>query len=322
MPSTNQSKLSQPRAPWYHRLRWRFERGLGIFMYWLVRKLRRKTALNLARTLGALAFRMFKKYRLVCLDGLTIAFGDRYSHEEKLAIAKESQTNLVKTVMDFLRFGMYSKNEFLGFASTVTGRERLVKAFEKSDGGVIGLTAHLGSWEYCGAWVVAEGWNLSAVGKEQRDPGITKIMLEQRSAAGIKHIPRSRRGNLELVRALKTKNTILGLISDQNGGGAGEFVDFFGVKASSAKGPAFLARKYNVPVVPIFALWEGDNYRIEILPEVEVVRTDDEEADLHENTQRFQKVIEDMVRKYPGQWLWAHRRWKTRPEGQPPLHMH
>jgi Kdo2-lipid IVA lauroyltransferase/acyltransferase len=306
---------SRPTAPWYHRLRWRVERTFGIFAYWLARKLSRKSALKLANHLGAFTYFMFRKYRKVCIDNLTIAYGDELSKKEKLKLTLKSQTNLMRTMMDFLRFERYSKEEFLSLAPEVIGREHLANAFEKSRGGVIGLAGHLGSWEYCGAWVVASGWNLSAVGKEQRDPGITKIMLDQRASAGIRHIPRGKSGNIELVRALKTKNTMLGLISDQNGGRDGVFVDFFGTQASSAKGTAFLAMKYTVPVVPIFAIWDGDYYRIEILPEVEVTRTGDEETDILENTQRFQKVIEGMVRKYPGQWLWAHRRWKTRPQG-------
>lgn len=307
-------------APWYHRLRWRIERMLGLFAYWLARRLSRKSALKLADILGSLTYRMFGKYRRVCLENLTIAFGDDLSEKEKLALTLESQTNLVRTVMDFLKFETYSADEFLKLAPVVTGREYLTKAFEKSSGGVIGLTGHLGSWEYGGAWVAASGWNVSAVGKEQRDPGITKIMLDQRASAGIKHIPKGKSGNLDLIRALKTKNTMLGLISDQNGGGDGVFVDFFGMPASSARGPAFLALRYGVPVVPIFTIWDGDNYKIEILPEVEIIRTGNEEKDIVENTQRMQKVIEGMVRKYPGQWLWAHRRWKTRPAGEPSLY--
>jgi KDO2-lipid IV(A) lauroyltransferase len=322
-----QSKEQKPARdewtpPWTLRVRRRIERGLGIFMYRLARRMSRRSALRLANSLGSLIYRMFRKYRMVCVDGLTIAFGDKYSYEEKIEIARKSQTNLARTVMDFLRFEDYSREEMLALCVDVSGKEHMEKAIERSKGGVIGLTGHLGSWEYCGAWVVASGWNLCAVGKEQRDPGITKLMLDLRSAVGIKHIPTSKRGNLDLIRALKSKNTILGLLSDQNGGRDGIFVDFFGLPASSVRGPAFLALRYDVPVVPIFALWEGDNYRIEILPEVELARSGDEEADILENTQRFQKVIEGMVRKYPEQWLWAHRRWKTRPPGEPPVHLH
>ena len=317
------TKDQEPKkVPLTIRLRWKLERVFGIFMYWLARRMSRKRSLSLANRLGEIFVRLFPRYRMVCIDGVTIAFGNEYSPGEIRRIAKASQINLMRTVMDFLRFGLYSKEELLALGPVVKGKEHMENAIAKSPGGVIGLTAHLGSWEYCGAWVVASGWRVSAVGKEQRDPGITRIMLEQRAAAGIKHIPRTKRGQMEIVRALKTKGTVLGLISDQNGGKDGVFVDFFGVPASSVKGPAALALRYGVPVVPMFTLWDGDLYKVEIQPELELIRSGDEEADILENTGRFQKVIEEMVRRYPEQWLWAHRRWKTRPPGEPPIHKH
>jgi KDO2-lipid IV(A) lauroyltransferase len=291
-------------------------------MFRLAQRMSRKSALRLADWLGDVFFRLFPKYRKVCVDGLTIAFGDQYTDKEKFELARKSDRNLTRTVMDFLRFGLYSKEELLGLCKKVEGMEHLEAAAAKSPGGVIGLGGHFGSWEYSGAWMVASGWPVSAVGKKQRDPGVTKLMLDQRARVGIKHILRTKKGTPEVVRAIRTKGTVLGLLSDQNGGWDGIFVDFFGHQASSVKGPAYLAIRYGVPVVPMFALWDGDYYRMEILPEVEVVRTGDEEADVHENTQRFQKVLEGMVRKYPDQWLWAHRRWKTRPPGEPPLHRH
>jgi len=283
-------------APFLIRLRWWIERILSLFIYWLAGRLSRPAALRLAESIGNFIFRAFKRYRLVCLDSLTIAFGDQYSTEEKLRIARASQINLARTVMDFLRFRLYSKEELLSLTSEVIGLEHLKDATEKSPGGVIGLTGHFGNWEYCGAWLVASGWHLAAVGKEQRDPGITKIMIAQRASVGIKHIPRTKKGQPEIIRTIKTKGSILGLLIDQNGGRDGIFVDFFGVPASSVKGPAVLALRYNVPVVPIFALWDKDKYRIEIYPEIELVRTGDEEKDILVNTQRFQKIIEEMVR--------------------------
>ncbi len=319
-PIAEKEKNSVFRPSWALRMRRRLERGFGLFIFWLAQRLPRKAALGLATWLGDVFFTLFKKYRMVCLDGLTIAFGDKYSHEEKLSIARNSERNMARTVMDFLRFGLYSKEELLSLCTRVDGIEYFEKAIEKSPGGVIGITAHIGSWEYNGAWAVASGWPLVAVGKEQRDPGITKLMLDIRAKVGIRHISSRKKGMPEMIRALKTKGTVLGLISDQNGGKDGIFVDFFGVPASSVKGPAFLALRYKVPVIPVFTLWDGDNYRIEVHPEVEIVRTGDEDADVLENTQRIQKVIEGMVRKYPDQWLWPHRRWKTRPPGEPPLH--
>lgn len=316
------NRKEERRIPLSIRLRWRLERILGLFAYWLAQRISRKAALRFADFLGDFSFLLLRRYRLVCLDGLNIAFGDSLSDREKVTIARMSQRNLMRTVMDFLRFGLYSQEEFLSLAKEVEGLEHLKEAMERSSGGVIGLTGHIGSWEYCGGWLTASGWLLSAVGKEQRDPGITRLIIEQRARRGIKHIPRTKSGQIEIIRTIKTKGAVLGLLSDQNGGRDGVFVDFFGVPASSVKGPAALALKYKVPVVPIFAVWTGDYYRIEISPEIELIVTGDEEKDILINTQRFQKVIEDMVRKYPSQWLWAHRRWKTRPPGEPPLHKH
>jgi Kdo2-lipid IVA lauroyltransferase/acyltransferase len=320
----NATNIDPPRrkTTWTRRLRWYFERILGNFVYWLARHISRKSAFKLAKFLGDLFYILFKRYRWVCLDGLEIAFGDSLTQKDREKLAYSSAQTLVRTVMDFLRFSIYSKEELLALAVSVEGKEHLESAINRSKGGVIGISAHLGSWEYSGAWVVASGWQLSAVGKEQRDPGITKIMLDIRSAAGIKHISRSKKGQTEIIRALRTKGTVLGLASDQNASHDGVFVDFFGVPTASVKGPAQLALRYDVPVVPIFSLWDGDYYRIEILPEVPLVRTGNGEQDIITNTQAYQKVIEGMIRKYPGQWLWSHRRWKTRPPGLPPLHKH
>ena len=316
-------KASDDKPSWFIffvRVRRRLEGILGGGLAWILRRMSRKRALRVADFLAWIIFTFFRRNKRVSLDVITLAFGDKYSKEEKLKIIRKSQVYMCRTIVDFLKFSTYTDEEMLALCSGVTGREHLERALEKSPGGVIGLTGHIGAWEYGGAWVVKSGWALAAVGKEQRDPGVTKIMLDARAATGIKHIPRTKEGNTEIIRSLRTKNTVLGLVSDQNGGWDGVFVDFFGIPASSVKGPAYLALKFNVPVVPIFAIWDGDRYRMEILPEVEIARTGDPEKDILVNTQKFQKVLEVMVRKYPEQWLWGHRRWKTRPAGEGPVH--
>jgi KDO2-lipid IV(A) lauroyltransferase len=102
----------------------------------------------------------------------------------------------------------------------------------------------------------------------------------------------------------------------------GVFVDFFGIPACTASGLARIALRTDAAVVPGFTIWDESlrKYRLRFDPAVELVRTGDLEADIVANTQKFTKVIEDYVRKYPEQWLWVHRRWKTRPEGEPPLY--
>jgi KDO2-lipid IV(A) lauroyltransferase len=100
------------------------------------------------------------------------------------------------------------------------------------------------------------------------------------------------------------------------------FVDFFGIPACTASGLARIALRTDAAVVPGFTVWDKKlrKYILRFDPPVELVRTADNESDIVTNTAKFTKVIEDVIRQYPDQWLWVHRRWKTRPAGEPPLY--
>jgi len=294
------------------RIRKRFERWGALLMFRLANMLGRKSTLRMAEFLADVAFHLLGRFRKVALDNVDIAFGDTIPDAEKKKIVRESFRTLAKTMLDFMRFGKYSRAELLSLAKRVEGFENLEKAMKNSPGGVIGLASHLGSWEYMGAWLVASGIPLAAVGKEQPDAEITRLMLKLRSNVGIEHIPRTRSGNKAIIKTLNSKK-VLGLIADQNGGKSGIFIPFFGKLASTFKGPAQLAMKKKVPIILIGAVWEDYDYVVKISPEIDLVDTGDEDADLYENSYRCQREIEKLVRQYPEQWLWGHRRWKTRP---------
>jgi len=120
-----------------------------------------------------------------------------------------------------------------------------------------------------------------------------------------------------LLGALKAGETV-GILMNQNmTPPQGVFVDFFGKAACTASGVARVALRTDAAVVPAFTLWDAaqGKYRVQFDPALELVRTGDEEADAVANTAAFTKVIESYARQYPEQWLWVHRRWKTRPEG-------
>ena len=102
----------------------------------------------------------------------------------------------------------------------------------------------------------------------------------------------------------------------------GAFVDFFGVPACTAIGLARVAVHVDAAVVPAFTVWDNElgKYRIRFDPALKLVRTGNDEADVLANTAIFTKVIESYASRYPEQWLWVHRRWKTRPPGEPPIY--
>jgi KDO2-lipid IV(A) lauroyltransferase len=121
-----------------------------------------------------------------------------------------------------------------------------------------------------------------------------------------------------VLRALGDGGTV-GILADQNTlPEEGTFVDFFGVQACTTTGIARMALHTDAAVVPGYILWDADfgKYRLRLEPAVELVRSGDLESDVRENTARFTKVIERVVRENPEQWVWVHKRWKTRPEGE------
>jgi KDO2-lipid IV(A) lauroyltransferase len=125
-----------------------------------------------------------------------------------------------------------------------------------------------------------------------------------------------------LISAMK-KRQVVGILMDTNmTPPQGIFADFFGIPACTASGLAKIALRTDAAVVPGFTIWDPalGKYRLRFDAAVNLIRTGDNDADVAANTQLFTKIIEDYVRRYPDQWLWIHRRWKTRPEGQPPLY--
>jgi KDO2-lipid IV(A) lauroyltransferase len=153
------------------------------------------------------------------------------------------------------------------------------------------------------------------------NPYLDGMLQSYRTMHGNKVVPKDDfvRG---LLAAMKAGETV-GILMDTNmTPPQGVFVDFFGIPACTASGLARIALRTDAAVVPGFTIWDESlrKYRLRFDPALELVRTGDLEADIVTNTQNFTKVIEGYVRQYPEQWLWVHRRWKTRPAGEKPLY--
>jgi KDO2-lipid IV(A) lauroyltransferase len=177
--------------------------------------------------------------------------------------------------------------------------------------GVLVATAHLGNWElsaFAHAWMTGP---MNIVVRPLDNPQIDEIVEHYRALSGNPIISKR-----EILRALKANQSV-GILIDQNTSlDQGVFVDFFGVKACAGTAFAKLAHHSGAAVVPGFAFWSESQkkYVLRFYPEIEM------SGDVARDTQRIHSSLESAIREYPDQWLWIHRRWKTRPPGEKPLY--
>ncbi len=187
--------------------------------------------------------------------------------------------------------------------------------------GVLFLTAHLGGWELSAFVHSLHGYPLHVVMRPLDNPYLDRLVRRYRTMHGNTMVEKDDfvRGLLAAVKAGET----VGILMDTNmTPPQGVFVDFFGVPACTASGLARIALRTDAAVVPGFTIWDSTlgKYRLRFDPAVPLIRSGDDDADAVANTARFTSIIEGYVRQYPEQWLWVHRRWKTRPEGELPFY--
>jgi len=187
--------------------------------------------------------------------------------------------------------------------------------------GIIFLTSHLGAWELLSFAHSAFGDPLSFMVRPVDNLRVEAVVEKYRTRFGNKSIDK-RAAARTALRLLREGGT-LGILADLNTHPhEGVFVPFFGHPACTTTGVAVLALRTNAAVLPVCAPWDESRGRFVFHgePIIELVRTGDHARDIEINTARFAAAIERQIRTYPDQWLWIHKRWKTRPEGEPALY--
>jgi KDO2-lipid IV(A) lauroyltransferase len=187
--------------------------------------------------------------------------------------------------------------------------------------GVLFLTGHFGAWELCAFAHGVFGNQLNFLVRPLDNPWIDAMINRYRTLSGNRVI--NKNNSVRLVLKALAKGEAVGFLADANTlPDQGVFCDFFGIPACSTTGLAVFALRTGAPVVPGFLLWDQRlrKHLLRFDPEIALVKTGDFKEDVRLNTARFTHVIEQYCRRYPDQWLWVHKRWKTRPEGEPDLY--
>jgi KDO2-lipid IV(A) lauroyltransferase len=249
---------------------------------------------------------------------LALAFPD-LSEGRREEILRGVYRSLGRALLVFARFPRL-RRENLDQWIRYEGFEHFERA-QAGGRGVLFLTGHLGHWELSALAHGFYGHPLNVLVRPLDNPYIDRLVARYRTLSGNRLIEKldSPRRIMEALRA----GEAVGMLVDQNASlDGGVFVDFFGVKACASTGLVRIALRTGAPIVPGFALWEEreQRYVLRFWPALEMVRSSDPEADVQVNTQRVHTRLEQIIRQWPDQWLWIHRRWKTRPPGEPALY--
>lgn len=250
--------------------------------------------------------------RQIVLNNLNRAFGREKDAQEIRAIAREAYRNIAKNICELLRVFKFTQQD-IDKMFTIQGREYLDTALIRRKG-IIGLSGHLGNFPLMGVKLIQEGYPCASFIYGASEVKVVKLFFDIGSRLGFRLIPSSP-SHASTRQALKwlRGNKILCIQADRDSP-QGVFVDFFGYPAATAIGPVVLAKRTGATVLPMFVIREVNNkHRIIFGPPVELEETGDKEKDILVNSAKFTKIIESYVRKYPEQWLWTYRRWKTKP---------
>ncbi|MFH0827502.1 MAG: lysophospholipid acyltransferase family protein [Candidatus Omnitrophota bacterium] len=298
----------------------KIRKGIGRFFAWLALKMcsliirftPRRYLYGLANGISSLGYRFVGKHRRIALESLELAFGREKSQEEREQIARDCFTFLAKSGVEIFYFmnNPHQVKEFIQIA----GKDNLDKALARGRG-VILVSAHFGNFPMMLCRLSAEGYRVGGIMRHMRDERAEKMFSVARNIFNIKTIYSQPR-NVCVNRTLEAlrNNELVFIPLDQNFGTGGVFVDFFGRSAATATGPIVLAQRTGAAVLPCFIVRQKDD-RLKIIfePAMELEEGQSPKETVLINVQKLTCIIEAYIRRFPAEWGWIHRRWKSSP---------
>jgi KDO2-lipid IV(A) lauroyltransferase len=274
----------------------------------LATALPRRAALSVFAAIADLAGRLDPRAEPRVLQNLEIAWGPSLSEAERRRIFRESFRDFGRNLVDFLRLPRLRSTEILQLVE-FEGLQHLDEALAKGRG-VLAVSAHFGNWEFLGAALSARGYRIHVLAREARDSRVDERLQSVRERAGlVVHVGHG--GLLGIMRALR-QGEIVGVLLDQDTEGAFAFADFFGRPARTPTTPFKIARRLGAEIVPMLIHLDGDlRHRVRIHPALEC--SQDGDAQMSLDLEAWHRILEEAICARPTQWVWFHRRWKTRP---------
>jgi KDO2-lipid IV(A) lauroyltransferase len=256
--------------------------------------------------------------RRAAMENLHLAFPE-WSKKQRRAALRGMVRQLGWMGAEFAHFPRLTKDNIERLV-LLDGFENFATAQARGKG-VLFVTGHMSAWELAPFAQALVGYPLHFLVRAIDNPRVDALITRYRCLSGNSPIEKNQSAR-SVLKVLAAGGTV-GVLADHNTLHAeGVFVDFFGIPACTTAGLARFALHTDAAVVPGFLHWDAAlrKYRLCFGPAIELVRSGNDARDIRENTQRFTRVVENYVRRHPDQWLWLHRRWKTRPPGEPPIY--
>jgi len=281
---------------------------------WLPRKL----AYRAARIASWMGFRLAKRQRNSGLKNLSMTM-PHLSAAEQESILRACFDNLGRLLVEFSHFPDLTPLNISDYV-VYEGFENFSEGVRRGKG-VLFLTGHFGAWELSSFAHSIYGHPMKFVVREIDNPRVERLISGYRSLGGNAPV-RRQNASRDILKALRNNETV-GILMDQNTvREEGVFAEFLGIAAATTPAVATFALRTGAAVIPGFLIWDEkiQKHRLHFDPPLKLIQTGDRTTDILENTRMFNKVLENYIRKNPDQWLWIHRRWKTRPEGDAPIY--
>jgi KDO2-lipid IV(A) lauroyltransferase len=305
--------MAKPRSDFIDRLQYVGLRLVSMWMHcWPI-----EVNYAAARLIGDFMYAFDKRHRDRAMGNLRRSFPDMPQRQRE-AMARRSMQQLFMLFVEVLFTTRLVRLDTIARVIELGNFDEVLRMLMKRERGLIMLTGHYGNWEVLGYALATLGFETTSIARPLDNPHVNQYMLGVRERMGQRII--AKKGATDEVTSVLEQKGVVGFIADQNAGPKGVFVDFFGRKASTYKSIALLAMQYDVPVVIGFARRVDDRFQFQMGTQ-DIIRPEDwkDQPDpLRYITQRYTKAIEDFVRADPGQYLWVHRRWKSRPKGEAP----
>ncbi len=298
---------------------------LSVLLIRLLTKIfRGKSLYLLSDTLSLLPRILVKKRAIIARNNIDHVYGGNLLEKEKNRFIHDMFKSLCDVIVEFVKFPQMSDNAIKNMFINVEGLEHIDAVLKKGKG-IIVTSGHIGNWELFITYVSLLGYKLNVIYREQKNPYIDKIIFQTRKRFKINPIPKIIVKKLKLkdreimfrddsfnnrVISHLRKNEIVGIMIDQSPAPTGIDGDFMGQKAATTYGPVVYSKRTGAPIIPVYCVRESrGKYRLIIEKPIELIKDSDKVKERLENIKRLNESLERLMKNYPEQWLWLHKRW-------------